>query len=171
MRSWADGTESVPCGPLAVTTVGAVNSENPETGLDFLRSIIDGRRPQPPISATLGFELVAAETGSAVFEGETSERLYNPMGSVHGGYLATLLDSALGSAVCTRLPAGSGYTTAQLNVNLLRPVYAHTGKLRATGRAVHVGRTLATAEAQLIGIEDGKLYAHATTTCAIFAAR
>ncbi|GAB0101307.1 PaaI family thioesterase [Nocardia sp. JMUB6875] len=148
-----------------------MNSENPETGLDFLRAIIDGRRPQPPISATLGFELVGAEPGLAIFEGETGEHLYNPMGSVHGGYLATLLDSALGSAVCTLLPGGSGYTTAQLNVNLVRPAFAHTGKLRATGRTIHVGRTIATAEAQLIGVADGKLYAHATTTCAIFGPR
>ncbi|WP_067814269.1 PaaI family thioesterase [Nocardia inohanensis] len=139
-----------------------------ESGLDILRAIVDGRRPQPPISATLDFELVAVEPGAATFEGRPGEFLYNPMGTVHGGYLSTLLDSALGSAVMSRLPAGTGYTTAQLNVNLLRPVSARTGKLRAVGRAIHVGRTIATAEAQLLGVEDGKLYAHATTTCAVF---
>ncbi|MFF4951048.1 PaaI family thioesterase [Streptomyces chattanoogensis] len=97
--------------------------------------------------------------------------MYNPMGTVHGGYLTTLLDSALGSAVLSRLPAGTGYTTAQLNVHLIRPVTARTGKLRATGTAVHVGRTLGTAEAQVVGVDDGKVYAHATTTCAIFPVR
>jgi uncharacterized protein (TIGR00369 family) len=145
-----------------------MTSENIPSGLDFLRSIIEGRTPQAKISRTLGFEIVGAEPGTAVFEGETGEHLYNPMGTVHGGYLATLLDSALGSAVFSRLPAGMGYTTAQLNLNLLRPVTARTGKLRATGTAVHVGRTIGTAEARLVGIDDGKLYAHATTTCAIF---
>ncbi len=89
------------------------------------------------------------------------------MGTVHGGYLATLLDSALGSAVLTRLPAGTGYTTAQLNVHLVRPVTARTGKLRATGTSVHVGRTVGTAEARVEGVDDGRLYAHATTTCVI----
>ncbi|UGT43213.1 PaaI family thioesterase [Nocardia yamanashiensis] len=142
-----------------------------ETGLEFLRAIIEGRRPQPPISAVLDFELVAAEPGEATFEGMPGEQFYNPMNTVHGGYMATLLDSALGSAVMTRMPAGTAYTTAQLSVNLLRPVLADTGKLRAVGRAIHVGRTIATAEAHLIGIADGKLYAHATTTCAVFPAR
>lgn len=139
------------------------------TGLEFLRSIIEGRTPQAPISHTLGFVIVDAEPGRAVFEGETGTHQYNPMGTVHGGYLATLLDSALGSAVLTLLPAEQAYTTAQLNVNLIRPVTARTGKLRAIGTAIHVGRTLGTAEARLEGIDDGKLYAHATTTCAIFA--
>ncbi|MGH3313123.1 MAG: PaaI family thioesterase, partial [Streptomyces sp.] len=109
--------------------------------------------------------------GSAVFEGKTGEYLCNPMGTVHGGYLSTLLDSALGSAVLSRLPAGLAYTTAQLNVNLIRPVTPHTGTLRATAAAVHVGRTLGTAEAKLTGADDGKLYAHATATCAIFPTR
>ncbi|MGW1376690.1 PaaI family thioesterase [Streptomyces sp. NPDC002446] len=127
--------------------------------------------PQAPISHTLGFTLVGAEPGRAVFEGGAGEHLYNPMGTVHGGYLTTLLDSALGSAVFSRLPAGTGYTTAQLNVHLIRPVTALTGRLRATGTAVHVGRTLGTAEAEVIGVDDGKLYAHATTTCAIFPMR
>lgn len=144
-----------------------MTSENTSSGLDFLRSILDGRTPRAPISHTLGFDLVAVEEGSAVFEGKSGTYLCNPMGTVHGGYLATLLDSALGSAVLSRLPAGSAYTTAQLNVNLVRPVTPGTGTLRATGAAVHVGRSLATAEAQLTGVDDGKLYAHATATCAV----
>lgn len=145
-----------------------MTSENERDGIGFLRSIIDGRVPQPPISHTLGFQITGVEAGTAVFEGEAGELLYNPMGTVHGGYLATLLDSAMGSAVLSMLPAGTGYTTAQLNVNLLRPVTARTGKLRATGTAIHIGRSLATAEARVTGVQDGKLYAHATTTCAVF---
>ncbi|MGW3009952.1 PaaI family thioesterase [Streptomyces sp. NPDC001219] len=148
-----------------------MTSENTESGIDFLRSIIEGRRPQAPLSKTLGFEIVGVEPGRAVFEGRAGEYLCNPMGTVHGGFLTTLLDSAMGSAVMSELPAGKAYTTAQLNVNLLRPVVPDTGTLRATGHTLHVGRTLATAEAQLIGVEDGKLYAHSTTTCALFPTR
>ena len=145
-----------------------MTSENISSGLDFLRSVLDGRTPRAPISDTLGFDLVAVEEGSAVFEGKSGTYLCNPMGTVPGGYLTTLLDSALGSAVLSRLPAGTAYTTAQLNVNLIRPVTPDTGTLRATAAAIHVGRSLATAEAQLTGVDDGKLYAHATATCAVF---
>jgi uncharacterized protein (TIGR00369 family) len=144
-----------------------MTSEDTPSGLEFLRSIIDGRTPKAPISHTLGFDLVAVEEGSAAFEGRPGAHLCNPMGTVHGGYLSTLLDSALGSAVLSRLPAGAAYTTAQLNVNLIRPVTPDTGTLRATAAAIHVGRSLGTAEAQLTGIDDGKLYAHATATCAV----
>ncbi|MFJ8595153.1 PaaI family thioesterase [Streptomyces sp. NPDC093598] len=141
------------------------------SGLDHLLSIIDGRSPRAPISATLGFDLVAVEFGKAVFEGKTGEHLRNPMGTVHGGFAATLLDSALGSAVLTQLPAGLAYSTAQLNVNMIRPVMPVTGTLRATAQVIHLGRSLATAEARLNGIDDGKMYAHATATCAIFPVR
>ncbi|MFE9029699.1 PaaI family thioesterase [Streptomyces iakyrus] len=141
------------------------------SGLDYLLSIIDGRSPRAPISAILGFDLVAVEPGAAVFEGKTGEHLCNPMGSMHGGFAATLLDSALGSAVLTRLPAGLAYSTAQLNVHMIRPIMPVTGTLRATAQVIHLGRTLATAEARLNGIDDGKMYAHATATCAIFPMR
>jgi uncharacterized protein (TIGR00369 family) len=140
-------------------------------GLEFLRSIADGRTPQAPISLTLGFTLMSAEPGSVVFEAETGAHLYNPMGTVHGGYFATLLDSALGCAVMSRLPAGMAYATAQLNMNLLRPATEATGKLRVTGTAIHVGRTIGTAEARVEGVRDGKLYAHGSTTCSIFPVR
>ncbi|MEZ0074309.1 PaaI family thioesterase [Planotetraspora sp. GP83] len=138
------------------------------SGLEFLQALIDGTIPPPPIAATLGFTLVHVEPGVAIFEGETGEHQYNPLGSVHGGYYATLLDSALGCAVMSRLPAGRGYTTTQLGVHMVRPAFAHTGILRCEAKAVHVGRTVATAEARLVGANDGKLYAHGTTTCAIF---
>ncbi|GAA4571214.1 PaaI family thioesterase [Planotetraspora kaengkrachanensis] len=138
------------------------------SGLDFLRALIDGEIPPPPIAGTLGFTLVHVEPGKAIFEGEPGEHLYNPLGSIHGGYYATLLDSALGCAVMTRLTAGFGYTTTQLGVHMTRPAFAHTGILRCEANTVHVGRTTATAEARLVGVNDGKLYAHGTTACAIF---
>ncbi|GAA2849361.1 PaaI family thioesterase [Streptosporangium fragile] len=141
------------------------------SGLEFLERLVDGRIAPPPITGTLGFRLTHVERGVAVFVGETGEHLYNPLGSVHGGYLATLLDSALGCAVMTELPPGKAYTTAQLGVNLVRPVFADTGPLRCEARTLHVGRTIATAEAQVVGEGDGKLYAHATTTCAVFPMR
>ncbi|MER6468912.1 PaaI family thioesterase [Streptomyces collinus] len=138
------------------------------SGLEVLRMCVEGRFPQAPICGTLGFRLVAAEHGRAVFEGEPAEHLLNPMGTVHGGFLATLLDSALGSAVMSTLPAGRAYTTIQLGVNMVRPVFADTPSLRCEGTVIHAGRTTATAEARVTGSADGKLYAHATTTCAVF---
>ncbi|MFI7602508.1 PaaI family thioesterase [Actinoplanes sp. NPDC049681] len=138
------------------------------TGEEFLRAIIAGEVPPPPVTATLRFELVEVGPGTAVFEGDAGEFVHNPMGTVHGGYLTTLLDSAMGSAVLSRLPAGRGYTTVHLTVHLVRGLTA--GRLRAQAHAVHVGRTTATAEARLTGVADGKLYAHATTTCAILPA-
>ncbi|WP_377268001.1 PaaI family thioesterase [Peterkaempfera sp. SMS 1(5)a] len=138
------------------------------SGEEFLRAIVEGRIAPPPIAGTLGFELTDVKPGSAVFEGQTGEHLYNPLGTVHGGYLATLLDSALGCAVMSLLPAGIGYTTVQLNVNMVRAVHAGVGLLRCEAQTVHVGRTIGTAEARVVGLETGKLYAHATTTCAIF---
>ncbi|MFE7774585.1 PaaI family thioesterase [Streptomyces sp. NPDC057445] len=138
------------------------------TGREILQGGIDGRFPSAPIMSTLGFTFVEVGDGLAVFETEHGEHLYNPMSSVHGGYIAAVMDAALGSAVMSRLPAGSTYTTTQLNLNLIRPVFAGTPPLRVTGTALHVGRTTATAEARVVGIEDGKLYAHGTTTCAVF---
>lgn len=139
------------------------------SGLELLRLSLEGHLPQAPICGTLGFRLVEVDEGRAVFEGEPGEHLFNPMGTVHGGFLATLLDSALGTAVMSTLPAGRAYTTVQLGVNLVRPVFGDTPTLRCEGTSVHVGRTTATAEARVVGAADGKLYAHGTTTCAVFA--
>ncbi|MFH0518420.1 PaaI family thioesterase [Streptomyces sp. M41] len=149
--------------PKSYADIGA------HTGLELARMSLDGRLPEAPICGTLGFRLVAVGEGEAAFEGEPGEHLFNPMGSVHGGYMATLLDSALGTAVLTALPAGRAYTTVQLGVNMVRPVSATTPTLRCEGRAVHVGRTTATAQARLVGADDGRLYAHGTATCAVFA--
>ncbi|MFE4974289.1 PaaI family thioesterase [Kitasatospora sp. NPDC056651] len=141
------------------------------TGEEFLLEWIAGRIPEPSICSTMGFHLTEVKPGTAVFEGEPGDHLHNPMNTVHGGYLATVLDSALGCAVLSRLPAGVGYTTTQLNVHMLRPLFADSGPVRCEGVVLHLGRTMATAEARVIGAENGKLYAHATTTCAILAPR
>ena len=135
-------------------------------GIEFLRAIRDRRLPAPPIAKLLGFDLVEVEPGHAVFEVTPGEQHYNPIGVVHGGLAMTLLDSAMGCAVQTQMPAGSGYTTLEAKTNLVRPITAATGKLRAIGKVVHLGKRVATAEARL---EDaaGKLYAHATTTCIV----
>jgi uncharacterized protein (TIGR00369 family) len=135
-------------------------------GVEFLRAIRDGRLPHPPICAVLGYQLVEVEDGRAVFEITPGERHYNPIGVVHGGIAMTLLDSAMGCAVQTRMPAGGGYTTLEAKTNLVRAITAETGPLRAIGKVVHVGKRVATAEARL---EDpsGKLYAHASSTCIV----
>ncbi|MFE5774055.1 PaaI family thioesterase [Streptomyces sp. NPDC056485] len=137
------------------------------SGLEVLQACLKGVLPGASMMSTLGFRLTEAEEGLAVFEGDPGDHLLNPMGTVHGGFLATLLDSALGSAVMTRLLAGTTYTTVQLGVHMIRPVLADTPTLRCEGRALHVGRTTATAEARVVGAEDGKLYAHGTTTCVV----
>lgn len=139
-------------------------------GLGFLRAMIDGTIPQPPIAETLGFRLIAAEHGHAIFEGEPQFRHYNPIGSVHGGFAMTLLDSALGCAVHSTLARGETYTTLEIKVNLVRPLTKDTGPVTAEGRVLHRGRTVGTADGE-IKDRDGKIYAHATTTCMIFPAK
>ncbi|MCD6042107.1 MAG: hypothetical protein K0R40_1710 [Burkholderiales bacterium] len=136
------------------------------SGIEFLRAIRDGKLPHPPICALLNYRLVEVEPGHAVFEITAGERHYNPIGVVHGGIAMTLLDSAMGCAVQTHMPAGGGYTTLEAKTNLVRAVTAETGPLRAIGKVVHAGKRIATAEGRL---EDraGKLYAHATSTCIV----
>jgi uncharacterized protein (TIGR00369 family) len=135
-------------------------------GIDFLRAMRDGKLALPPICTLLGYRLAEVEPGRAVFEITPAEQHYNPIGVVHGGIAMTLLDSAMGCAVQTRMPAGGGYTTLEAKTNLVRAVTLSTGKLRAIGKVVHVGKRVATAEARLEDA-DGKLYAHATTTCIV----
>lgn len=138
-----------------------------KTGLEIMQALLRGDIPYPPINETLEFYLIEVGDGRAVFQGEPQFKHYNPMGTVHGGWYATMLDSALGCAVQTRLPAGMGYTTAELGLNIVRAASHKTGPLRAIGTVIHSGRQMATAEARLVGPDD-KLYAHATTTCFIF---
>lgn len=138
------------------------------SGLEFLAALMNGTLPAPPITRTLDFRLVEVEKGRAVFVGNPSFEFYNPIGSVHGGYAATLLDSCMGCAVHTMMEKGQGYTTLELKINLVRPITDKTGPVRAEGRIIHAGRTTATADGRLVD-GAGKLLAHGTTTCAVFA--
>ncbi|MHA6882004.1 PaaI family thioesterase [Ralstonia pseudosolanacearum] len=138
-----------------------------KTGRAILDAMMSGELPYPPMNETMNMTLLEVDDGRAVFQGIPLQQHYNPRGTVHGGWFATLLDSALGCAVQTSLPAGRSYTTAELSMNIVRPASHKTGPLRAVATVVHSGRQMATAEAR---VEDanGKLYAHATTTCFIF---
>jgi uncharacterized protein (TIGR00369 family) len=140
------------------------------TGLQFLTDMIAGKLPQAPMCATLGFHLAEALDGYARFDGMPEFRHYNPIGTVHGGFAATLLDSALGCAIFTTLAKGETWTTLELKLNLVRPINKDTGVVRAEGRIIHRGRTVATAEGT-VKDKAGKLYAHATTTCMVFPAK
>ncbi len=137
------------------------------SGLEFLTRIISGELPRPPIAGLLGFSLTEAEEGRVVFEAEPQRHHYNPIGSVHGGFAATLLDSCMSCAVQTKLPVGKGYTTLEFKVNLVRALTDETGPIRAEGTAIQVGSRVGTAEGRLIDA-SGRLYAHGTTTCLIF---
>lgn len=137
------------------------------SGLELMQAMLQGELPYPPIADTLNFTLMSAGDGTAIFQGTPLARHLNPMGTVHGGWYATLLDSALGCAVHTKMPPGRAYTTAELSVNLVRAVSPKVQRVRAIGQVIHAGRQLATAEARLVG-PDGTLYAHATTTCLVF---
>lgn len=138
-----------------------------KTGLQQMQAMLDGLAPRPPISETLDFALISVTEGEAVFQGRPQFKHYNPLGSVHGGWFATLLDSALGCSVHTTLPVGRAYTTLEFKVNLVRGLSDKVPLVRAIGRVVHRGRQVTTAEAELVG-HDGKLYAHASTTCLLF---
>ncbi|MBV8619811.1 MAG: PaaI family thioesterase [Curvibacter sp.] len=137
------------------------------SGLALMQAMLRGELPYPPIAKTLDFMLIEVGLGTAVFQGRPGQAHLNPMGTVHGGWFATLLDSALGCAVHTMMPPGRGYTTAELGVNLVKALTPKVARVRAEGRVIHCGRQLATAEARLLG-PDGTLYAHATTTCLVF---
>ena len=133
------------------------------SGLEFLSEMVACRLPSPPMSATLGFRLVEVGEGLAVFEGEPSSGLLNPLGSVHGGWALTLVDSATGCAVHTTLPAGFGYTTVETKVNFTRRIAPDGGIVRCEGRVVTRGSRIATAEARLLSA-DGKMLAHGIST-------
>ncbi len=138
-----------------------------KTGLQVFEAMFAGELPYPPIGETLDFLPIEVTAGRAVFQGRPQFKHYNPLGTVHGGWIATLLDSCVGCAVHSTLPAGKSYTTAELKINYVRPVTTKTPLLRAIGTIIHVGGRMATAEGRLVGPDD-KLYAHASTTCFIF---
>lgn len=149
--------------------VGIVDPETLKrlSGLELLRGWAERRLPTAPIAETLGFRLAEVEEGRALFLGTPHWGLYNPIGSIHGGYAATLLDSCMSCAIHSTLPAGTGYTTAEIKVNFVRAIAADSGELRAEGRIIHPGRRLATSEGRITDAQ-GRLLAHGTATCFIF---
>ena len=170
LKAWTSQMETVRQRMLA--NGGKPGLARPEqvagkTGLQVMQAWLAGEIPYPHIAETLDFSLVEVTGGMAIFQGTPQMKHYNPLGTVHGGWYATLLDSALGCAVHTMMPVGRAYTTAELGVNIVRAASFKSGPLRAIGKVIHCGRQLATAEAKIVG-PDGKLYAHATTTCLVF---
>jgi uncharacterized protein (TIGR00369 family) len=137
------------------------------SGMEMIQGMREGRLPAPPICQSLDFDLAEVEFGRVVFEGRPAGNHYNPLGIVHGGYTATLLDSCLGCAIHSTLPAGRGYTTIEVKVNFVRALTDQTGMVRAEGKVINVGSRIATSEARLTD-SAGKLLAHGTTTCLIF---
>jgi uncharacterized protein (TIGR00369 family) len=140
------------------------------SGLQVFQAMLAGELPGAPITTTLQFSLVEAGPGHAEFQGRPAFEHYNPLGGVHGGWMATLLDSCVGCAVHTLLPPGKAYTTLELKVNFVKGLTDRVPLVRAIGDVIHSGSRVATAEGKLVG-PDGTLYAHATTTCLIFDAR
>jgi uncharacterized protein (TIGR00369 family) len=137
------------------------------SGLDYLRAMLRGELPEPPIAALMDLELVEVREGHALFAVRPGEYHYNPIGTVHGGLIATVLDSAMGCAVHTLLPVGGGYTTMDLHTTYVRPITVATGRLTCEGEVIHMGGRMATAHGRLKD-EAGRLYAHGITTCMIF---
>ena len=136
-------------------------------GIDFVRAIFDGKLPAPPIMQNIEPFDSPAEPGVVVMHSIPGFRHYNPIGSVHGGYAATLLDSVMGLAVHTMMPAGTGYTTLEFKISFIKGMTKDTGVVRSEGRTLSVGRRAATAEARITDAK-GRLLAHATTTCLVF---
>ena len=141
-----------------------------EDGLGFLRGMVEGRHPGPPIAEAMDFTLSEVEEGRVVFTGMPSARFFNPLGTVHGGWTATILDSAMACAAHTTLKAGEGYTTLEMKLNYVRPVMPGSGQVRCEGKLIHRGGTVATTEGRLLDAR-GKLLAHGTETCLIFPAK
>ncbi|MBV8756115.1 MAG: PaaI family thioesterase [Deltaproteobacteria bacterium] len=140
------------------------------SGLEYLAGILRGDFPAAPIAATLNFAPVEFAHGTAAFEGTPERFTYNPLGTVHGGWAATILDSAMGCAVHTTLPAGKGYTTVDLHISLVRALSERTGRVRCEAKVLHTGSSIVTAEGRIIDAA-GTLYATGTTTCVVLGAR
>ncbi len=141
------------------------------SGLEIFRRLIAGELPPPPFSVTTGIYLIEVAEGRAVFAGEPSERFVNPLGTVHGGWTAAILDSAMACAVHTRLAAGQIYTTVEMKVNFVRAVTPKIARVRCEGTLLHFGGRIATSEGKLIDVATGTLLAHGSETCLIMEAR
>ena len=136
------------------------------SGLQFMQGILDGRYPSPPIGKTLGYYLSEVEEGRVVFSGAPRFYTFNPMGTVHGGWYGTLLDSAMACAVMTKVPKGSIYTTLEYKVNIIKSI-PEGREIQAIGITNHVGRSTGVATAEIIDAETEKLYATGSTTCIV----
>jgi uncharacterized protein (TIGR00369 family) len=182
--NWPHSAEAAPAGEPATEAEPertlTVTWEDPLAGLplrrrmggrEYLDRIVRGEVPPPPMAKLLDIDVVEIGEGRATFEGTPGEQHYNPIGVVHGGYVATLLDSAMGCAVETLQSAGTGYTTLELKVNFTRPLTVDTGRVLAEGIVVHAGSRVATAEARLFSARTGKLLAHGTSTLLILGDR
>lgn len=152
--------------------VGVVSGEElvAGDGLSFLRGIIEGTKPAPPFAEAMDFELVEAEEGRVVFIGTPSVRFFNPLGTIHGGWTATILDSAMACAAHSTLKPGEGYTTLEMKLNYVRPLMPDRGTVRCEGRLIHRGNSIITTEGRLVDAR-GKLLAHGTETCLVFPAK
>jgi uncharacterized protein (TIGR00369 family) len=148
--------------PVPTAAAGATMS-----GIEYMRAVAAGELPPPPIAVTMSLRPIELGEGHVVFEGEPGEEHYNPIGVVHGGYAATLLDSALGCAVHTTLPAGVAYTSLGLEVKYVRPISRDSGRVLCEASVLYRGRKQATAEAKLSAADSGKLLAHGVATCMI----
>jgi uncharacterized protein (TIGR00369 family) len=166
MASWLEEEAAIRA-RLSEPGVATREQLSSRSGIEFLNSISKGELPPPPIGALMDFVPLKVEPGLVVFQGTPGKQHYNPSGAVHGGYAATLLDSAVGCAVHSMLPQGKGFTTLELKVNYLRAMTDKTGPVRAEGKVVTVGGQVAVAEGRITDAE-GKLYAFATTTCLVF---
>jgi uncharacterized protein (TIGR00369 family) len=148
--------------PLPTAAAGATMP-----GLEYMRALVSGEMPPPPIAVTLRFVPIEVEEGRARFAADPGEEHYNPLGVVHGGYAATLLDSAMGCAVHTTLPAGVAYTSLGVEAKYVRPITRETGRVVCEAKVVYRGRRQATAEGAITVAESGKVLAHGTSTCMI----
>lgn len=168
-QEWIAEAEAVKAQMLAGgATAGVAMREQVAhlSGLEIFQSIMLGKLPYASVGRTLDYSPVSVELGEIVFQGSPQANFLNPMGTVHGGWYGTLLDSAMGCAVHTMVPAGRGFTTAEYSVNLVRGVKLG-GVYRTIGKVVHCGKQMATAEGRIVDA-DGKIYAHGTTTCFLF---
>jgi uncharacterized protein (TIGR00369 family) len=166
MAAWLEEAAAVRA-QLAEPGVATREQLSSRSGIEFLNAISAGDLPPPPIGALMDFIPLKVEPGVVIFQGTPGKQHYNPSGAVHGGYAATLLDSAVGCAVHSMLPQGKGFTTLELKVNYVRAMTDQTGPVRAEGKVITVGGQVAVAEGRITDA-NGKLYAFATTTCLVF---
>ena len=152
--SWADAKQTAEAGQRMA-------------GIDYLRAMMNGSLPRCSYQETMDYDLVEVAEGRVVFEGRPQEFMLNPLGTVHGGHFAGMLDSAMGCAIHSLLGAGQFYTTLEFKLNMVRPLPFDGRAIRAIGEVIHPGRKIATSDARLVDSDD-KLYAHATCSCMIF---